>query len=208
VRRTAEAIVDELKTLDEYLVVRFADANTAVDIAELEHLFDRIEQEGIRKEFIMDIRADTAAANPRLIERLARGGLKVVICGFESFRQEELFRYRKQSDVRNIDEAVRIFHENGIMVRGNYVIPPDYGAEDFAALAEYASTRAVTYAGYTILTPMPGTSFYRESRDMIVDHDLAKYNFFNCVLRSRLPAEEFHRRVASLWTIKKGLEVI
>jgi hypothetical protein len=49
-------------------------------------LFRRMEEEGIHKTIIMDIRADVAATRPDIIEKLARGGLKVVICGFESFR--------------------------------------------------------------------------------------------------------------------------
>ena len=44
----------------------------------------------------MDIRPDTAAKHPGLIEKLARAGLKVVICGFESFREAELKKYNKK----------------------------------------------------------------------------------------------------------------
>ena len=38
-----------------------------------------------------------------------------------------------------IKEAVKVFHDNGVLLRGNYVIPPDYDEGDFAALADYAS---------------------------------------------------------------------
>ena len=86
------------------------------------------------------MRVDTAAGNPRLVEKMARGGLKVVIAGFESFRDAELAAYAKSTERRQIDEAIRVFHENGIMLRGNYVVPPDYGADDFAALADYAGS--------------------------------------------------------------------
>jgi radical SAM superfamily enzyme YgiQ (UPF0313 family) len=100
-----------------------------------------------------------------------------------------------------------VFHDNGIQVRGNYVVPPDYVESDFDALAEYASSHRVTFAGYTILTPMPGTILYREMKNSIIDFDLTKYNFFNCVLPTKLPVNKFHEKVASLWVIKKGNEV-
>jgi radical SAM superfamily enzyme YgiQ (UPF0313 family) len=122
-QRDVESLIRELKSIDEYPVVRFADANTVVDVAFMARLFDRINDEGIRKFFIMDIRADIAANNPELIEKMAKGGLKVVICGFESFRDEELKRYNKESPAALNKEAIKVFDANGIMVRGNYVIP-------------------------------------------------------------------------------------
>ena len=207
-QRTIDSLIAELKTLDEYPVVRFADANTVVDEEFMVELFRRIEAEGIRKEFVMDIRADVAARRPDIIKILAHGGLKVVICGFESFRDEELKRYRKASPAYDNQVAVKVFEENGISVRGNYVIPTDYTEKDFDALAEYADRNRVVYAGYTILTPMPGTVFYNQVRKQIVDPDYRKYNFFNAVMKTALPYEAFHARVGSLWLIKKGTDVI
>jgi hopanoid C-3 methylase len=207
-QRRVESIIDELRGIDDYPIVRFADANTVVNVRFMEELLDRIEQENIRKEYVMDLRADTAASHPRLIERLAKAGLKVVICGFESFRNADLERYHKSADAALNAKAIEVLHANGISIRGNYVIPPDYGPDDFAALAEYASSHRVTFAGYTILTPMPGTQLFYDSVYDIVDFDLAKYNFFNCVLRTRLPLERFYESMASLWPIKMGDEVI
>ncbi len=207
-KRNVESIIEELKGCDQYPVVRFADANSVVDHEYMEALFDRILEEGLKKTYVMDIRVDAAAANPALIEKMARAGLTVVISGFESFRDEELSAYNKSSQAVLIRRAVEVFHDNGIMIRGNYVIPPDYGDADFRALADYAGTHKVAYAGYTILTPMPGTPHYFEQHANIVDYDLAKYNFFNAVLPTRLPLDDFYRKVASLWLIREGTDVI
>lgn len=207
-QRRAESLIEELKSIPKYPVVRFADANTVVDMQFMNHFFDRIVEEGIEKTFVMDIRADIAANQPGIIEKMAKGGLKVVICGFESFRDEELQRYNKESPAAYNQKAIDVFNDNGIMVRGNYVIPFDYGEDDFEALAEYSSANPVVFAGYTILTPMPGTVYYKQIRDKIVDFDYNKYNFFNAVTRTTLPYEEFHERVGELWLIKKGEDVI
>jgi radical SAM superfamily enzyme YgiQ (UPF0313 family) len=207
-QRTIGSLIDELKQIDEYPVVRFADANSVVDEEFMLQLFDRISEEGIKKTFVMDIRADVAARRPDVIARLAKGGLKVVICGFESFRDEELKKYRKESPAFMNSDAVRVFEDNGIMVRGNYVIPPDYGKADFEALAEYSGLNPVVYAGYTILTPMPGTVYHKQVKDKIIDWDYKKYNFFNSVMQTRLDHDEFHFMVGSLWLIKKGTDVI
>jgi radical SAM superfamily enzyme YgiQ (UPF0313 family) len=207
-QRTIESLITELHSISDYPVVRFADANTVVDIDFMNELFDRILAEGIRKTFVMDIRADVASQHPQIIEKMAKGGLKVVICGFESYRDEELKKYRKESPASDISKAISVFHDNDIMIRGNYVIPNDYSEDDFKALEEYSANNPVVYAGYTILTPMPGTVFYSQVKHQIVDHDYRKYNFFNSVMRTTLSYEKFHERVGSLWLIKKGVDVI
>lgn len=206
--REVESVIQELKSLTDYKVVRFADANTIVDVKYINLLFDRIKEEGIRKTFIMDVRSDTAVKYPELIEKLAEGGLKVVICGFESFREEELKSYNKKSSAKFIEEAIEIFHRNHIMLRGNYIVPSDYNEDDFKALTDYAGSHKVVYAGYTILTPMPGTILYEQVKGEIIDFDLAKYNFFNSVMKTKLPLEKFYESVGSLWKIKIGKDII
>lgn len=207
-KRRVESVVEELKELDDYQVVRFADANTIVDVRFIDKLFDRILEEGIHKKYVMDIRPDTAVKYPALIEKLAKAGLKVVICGFESFRDTELEAYNKKSAARNIERSIEVFHLNDIQIRGNYIVQPDYTEDDFIALAEYSGSHKVVYAGYTILTPMPGTMLYREVKDQITDFDLLKYNFFNCVLPAKMPLEKFYESVGGLWKIKLGKDVI
>jgi len=207
-QRTVESLITELQSMPDYPLVRFADANTVVDLDFMNNLFDRILEGGIHKTFIMDIRADVAARHPGIIQKMAKGGLKVVICGFESYRDEELIKYRKSSPASDIAKAIKVFHDNDIMIRGNYVIPNDYSEDDFKALEEYSASNPVVYAGYTILTPMPGTVFYKQVKHQIVDHDYLKYNFFNSVMKTTLPYEKFHERVGSLWLIKMGKDVI
>ncbi|MBK8806289.1 MAG: B12-binding domain-containing radical SAM protein [Bacteroidales bacterium] len=206
-QRDLESIISELKNTD-YTIVRFSDANTIVNVDFIDKLFDRIEQEQIKKMYIMDIRSDTAVKYPKLIAKLAKNGLKVVICGFESFREEELQKYNKSASASLIAQAIDVFHSNGIMLRGNYVIPHDYSLTDFKAMADYAGSHKVSYAGYTILTPMPGTVYYEEMKSKIIDFDLSKYNFFNSVLPTKLPLEDFYKEVSNLWLIKKGNDVI
>ena len=156
----------------------------------------------------MDLRTDTIAENPSLIEKMANLGLKVVICGFESFRAEELKTYNKTTAAHQIHEAIEILHSNGVAIRGNYVVSPQYDKNDFRELAEYTSMHRVAFAGYTILTPMPGTSLYETMKPQIIDPDYDKYNFFNCVLKTRLPQEEFYEEIGRLWMIKKGVDTI
>lgn len=208
-QREIESIIREMKSIGpEYTVIRFADANTVVNPEFIHQLCDRILEEGINKELVIDIRVDTVVSHPDLIEKLAGCGLKVVICGFESYRRDELEKYNKDSDPALIEKAIKILQANGINIRGNYVIPNDYTEDDFKAMADYAGQHKVVFAGYTILTPMPGTLLYKEVKDQIIDFDLNKYNFFNSVMKTKMPVDKFYRSVSDLWLIRKGTETI
>ena len=146
----------------------------------------------------MDIRADTAAKNPDLIALLAQGGLQVVITGLRvagprgaaALREEPAGRPHRRGDQglpRQRRDAPRQLHRPAGL-RGGSSSP---------TWREYAARHAVAFAGYTILTPMPGTPFHREVAAEIVDRDLAKYNFFNCVLKTKLPLERFYEQVGA-----------
>ena len=94
------------------------------------------------------------------------------------------------------------------MVRGTYIVQPDYDDDDFNRLGDFAGSHKVDYAGYITLTPMPGAPLYKEMYDEIIDHDLKKFNFFNSVLKTKLPLDKFYRKVGDLWTIKRGQDVL
>jgi hypothetical protein len=55
---------------------------------------------------------------------------------------------------------------------------------------------------------MPGTVLYQQRKRDIVDNDLRKYNFFNAVMKTAMPLEEFYYSVGKLWIIKRGEDVI
>ena len=84
-------------------------------------------------------------------------------------------------------------------------------ADDDAVLratSRFVRRHRVDTVQYMILTPMPGTVLYRQVKDRIVDHDLSKYNFFNSVMKTAMPAEKFYESVGALWKIKLGRDVI
>ena len=125
-----------------------------------------------------------------------------------TIREDELKIYQKGFMSNAIKKAIKVFHSNDILIRGNYVVSPEYDNDDFKALAEYAYSHKVVYPGFTIISPMPGTIFYSAVKDQIIDYDLSKYNFFNCVLKTKLPLPKFYENIGHLWTIKEGKEVI
>ena len=68
--------------------------------------------------------------------------------------------------------------------------------------------RSIDFYTKLLRMTVKGRSKIRQTKGQIVDHDLSKYNFFNCVLETKLPLEKFYESVGRLWMIKKGTDVI
>ena len=78
-----EAIIRDIKLLDDISLVRFVDANTFGTINTARPLAEEIIRLEIKKKFVADIRADTVVRNPDLMQLWKKAGLDAVVIGFE-----------------------------------------------------------------------------------------------------------------------------
>jgi radical SAM superfamily enzyme YgiQ (UPF0313 family) len=202
--KDVECIIRELKTMDQYPIIRFCDANTFGDINKANTLFTRIIEEGLDKHFYMaDVRTDTVIAHPELMELAAKAGLKITICGLEATSNEELQAYNKKNTVENISEALKILNQLGIYVNGNYIVKPDYVEKDFERLAYFVENNPIYNSGFTVLTPFPGTDLWEIMKNDVVNYNYDYYNLTNAVVKTVLPEKEFYGQIAQLYRINK-----
>ena len=89
-----ETILAELKTMDQYPIIRLCDANTFGNPKEARELFSRIIEEGLNQHFYMaDVRTDFVVSHPDIMELAVKAGLQIVVCGLEATSDEELEAY-------------------------------------------------------------------------------------------------------------------
>ncbi len=198
--RAVEHIVEELKMLQEYKVVRFIDANTMGSTEHINRVMDRIIRENFNYYFMMDIRSDTAAYREDLVKKAAEMGVVIAIVGLESVEEEELKHYNKEATLYENLKAIEMFHKYNINMRANFLIQPGYTEKNFRRIKEFVLSNDLKYSVFTIMTPFPGTPLYEEVKDKITITDLSYYNLLNSVLPTTLPEEEFYRQVADLYS--------
>ena len=199
--KSPERVVAEVEALpadcDYFCIV---DDNFLASMPRTRKIVQLMEERNIRKKFWIQGRADAMVKDPEGVAMLARAGLSTVLIGLEAYRDEELGHFNKGKDASLAvnDQAIEIMHQNGIDIWGCFLIDPQWEERDFEGLIEYVKRRRIQFLQFTILTPLPGTQFYEETKHLIRS-SWDKFDFFHSVLPTKLPPERFYEQMANLY---------
>jgi radical SAM superfamily enzyme YgiQ (UPF0313 family) len=195
---TSQAILRDIDSLENVPLIRFVDANTFGDIGMARELAETLIDRGIQKRFVADVRADTVVNNPQVMKLWARAGLSSVVIGFEEINDDRLAMLNKKSTNSANIKALEILKDLNIRVIGDFIISPDYGYEEFAALDKFINHYRIDLPVPSILTPIPGTPLHRRLKNEIAITDLDYYTFSNAVLPTKLSKKDFYTTYSTL----------
>ena len=191
--RSAESIVEELKTLDANEVY-IVDDIFLINPTRLARIAALLRQEGIRKNYLVYARADFIATHESIIAEWAELGLKAVFVGLEAVTDEELDGMNKQTDVNQNLEAIRVLHRHGVDVYGSLIPQPDYTVEHWKRLRAFIRTSGLYYLNISPLVPLPGTSEYEVYKDRLIvpreAHGL--WDLSHAVVKTRLSLRQHY----------------
>ncbi|MGE5619447.1 MAG: cobalamin-dependent protein [Sphingomonadaceae bacterium] len=199
--KSPERVLDEVSALprdcDYFCIV---DDNFLASMPRTRRIAQMMLERGIRKKFWIQGRADAMVRDPEGIALAARAGLSTVLMGLEAYREEEFGNFNKGKDasVAVNDKAIDIMHANGIDIWGAFLVNPNWEERDFEGLIEYVKRKRIQFLQFTILTPLPGTQLYEETKHLIKG-GWEKFDFFHSVLPTKLPPERFYEQMANLY---------
>lgn len=193
-----EAVVRDIGLLADVPLIRLVDANTFGDADAAFALGRRIIDAGVKKTLVADVRAETVTRHPEIFRLWKAAGLATVVIGFEAISDAGLKRLNKRSTLAESLAALAVLKEIGLRVVGDFIVSPDAGEEDFAALERFVAAQAIDLPLPSILTPLPGTPLHREAAGRITIHDLDYYTFTNAVIPTRLPPRDFYAAYAAM----------
>lgn len=160
-----------------------------------------LDRRRVRKDFVLvQARLDTVARSPELLRAwrpFAR--LFDVFFGFEAPTDRHLARLDKDSSASALEEGVRAARDHGYGVSGNFVVDPDWEEEDFRAMWDVVDRLGLDRAGYTILTPLPGTPLFDEMAARIREEDLSRYDMHHLLFEPRLGRRRFFELFTESW---------
>lgn len=147
-----------------------------------------------------------AAYDRELLKLAAESGCKGLFVGLETLSQSGLDEVGKgQNKLSFYREAIRRFHEAGIFVEGAFMFGLDEDKKDvFERTARFTQRVKLDGVQYTILTPLPGSRFYRKTQQeqKLIDKDWSNYDCGHPVfLPKNLTPEQLYAGLA--WAYKR-----
>lgn len=177
--RSPENILEELDLLHNkygYRAVTIFDDNFTLNPQRVERICQKLLRKNWELVWYAESRVDTVVRNPRLIQLMAKAGLKELFLGFESASQEVLDKYGKKLKVEEAFKAMEILRRNKVKVIGAFILGAlNENKEMIKHTIDMAKKLNPHQVQFTILTPYPGTRLYEKVKDRLLTKD---WNFF------------------------------
>ncbi len=149
---------------------------------------------------LVQSRTDIVSRHPHLLEAWRPLADKFdIFFGFEGASDQYLASLNKDSGPDQIIRAVETARALGFGTTGNFVVNPDWGEADFRELWDFVKRHGLQRAGYSILTPLPGTEYYRGLEPLLRAQPWFKYDMNHVLWEPRLGVDRFFELYAETW---------
>ncbi|MCL1825640.1 MAG: radical SAM protein [Betaproteobacteria bacterium] len=165
--RDLREVIEEIKTIEEpnFYVV---DDNFLLRRKRVLEFCRLMEEENIKKTFILFGRADFVVKNPDVMERLRDVGLHAVFVGIESFSENDLTSIGKNSSVAMNVKAIETIESLGMNCYCGLIAMPDWDRSDFDNVINFLGRFKNPIINLQPLTPLPGTVCYEQYKSQLV----------------------------------------
>ncbi len=199
-QRPLAETLDELESLPQKEIY-IVDDDFLADRRFLRAFLDGLKTRKIHKHYLIYGRADFIAENPDLLEQFRNQGLTTVIVGFESFFEEELAQYAKNSDVQTNRRAMDVLNRLDIDCFATIILNPDWCRRDFDRLEKELKDLQINFVNLQPLTPLPGTQMeVPKDTLLIAREDYPKWDLAHLSIQpTRLSVPDYYREILRLY---------
>lgn len=182
--RKPEKVVEELIFMIKKYDVKgfyFRDPTFSINRKESGKIAELIIEKKLNIEWGCETRIDLLTIP--LLKLLYKSGLRAIQVGVESIDHNMLKNYgRLPPKIQHQEEIIKFCEKIGIKVIAFYIIGfPSDTKDSIKRTIEYSRRLNTSFANFSICTPIPGTPFYDEMKDKIIEGDLNRYNNFDIV---------------------------
>jgi len=180
--RSVANIADEFEYLYDrfgYVQPSFIDPIFPFSEKEALDFSDELIKREIHKKQIWITETRVDLVTERMMEAMARAGLKRIMYGFESGTEEGLDSINKRTTTSIARETVEITKKAGVEIIGFFMIGvPGETKEDIERTIRFSQQLNIDFAKYTVFSPFPGTKIYKEMLDDKVIPETEKWSMF------------------------------
>jgi radical SAM superfamily enzyme YgiQ (UPF0313 family) len=160
-----------------------------------------LKKRGVHKRWILaQTRTDVVAKNPELLEAWRPLAQDFdIFFGLEAATNKALDRVTKDLSVAETIRAAEVARSMRYGVTGNFLVDPDWEERDFQDLWDFVAEYGLQRAGYTILTPLPGTALFDQLAPVLDGQPWFKYDMHHLLWEPKLGAARFFELYAETW---------
>jgi len=187
-------IADEIENIKENNIMIF-DNDFLYDQERINELCDLLEERKINKTFICYSSVNSILKNKDAIKNFKRLGLSAVLVGYESFREEDMKNYKKESTIEDNIIASRLLKEMNIDCWASFILHPDWDKKDFSTLKRYIKKLKPEISTFSPLTPFIGLPYYEEYKNRLIHNadEYEKWSFGQVIIHpSKLTLRQYY----------------
>jgi radical SAM superfamily enzyme YgiQ (UPF0313 family) len=164
-------------------------------------LAEALKARGVKKRWILvQTRTDLVTRHADLLEAWRPIAKDFdIFFGLEAASDAGLASVTKDAGVSASIEAARVARSLGYGITGNFLVDPDWNEAQFEELWDFVATNGFQRAGYTILTPLPGTELFQKLAPILAGQPWFKYDMHHVLWEPRLGARRFFELYAETW---------
>jgi len=164
-------------------------------------LAQELRRRGVRKEWVLvQSRVDLVARNADLLEAWRAIARQFdIFFGLEAATNQGLSGLEKDATIDHTAQGVAVARSLGYGVTGNFVIDPAWQEADFERLWAFVERYELFQAGFTILTPLPGTAYFEEMKPKLRARRWAQFDMHHLLWEPALGAARFFELYCETW---------
>ena len=164
-------------------------------------LAQELRRRGVRKQWILvQSRTDLVGRHPELLEAWRPIAKDFdIFFGLEAATDEGLDGLMKDATVDETQRGVEVARAHKYGVTGNFVIDPAWTEPDFERLWAFVERHELFQAGFTILTPLPGTAYFEEMRQKLRARQWSHFDMHHLLWEPALGPRRFFELYCETW---------
>ncbi|MCK4666048.1 B12-binding domain-containing radical SAM protein [Candidatus Dependentiae bacterium] len=160
--REIDDIVRELSQIKNRKIL-FVDENFVINPDRARDLFQAIIP--LKKKWVAQV-SPCLINNPELIPLMKQSGCAGLLLGFESTDKDSLLKMNKQVNLQaDFRKLIQILHKHHILVYASFIAGYNESFEDVKTAFKLLLKEKVFLAGFSPLTPYPGTPLFKRLRE-------------------------------------------
>lgn len=198
--RPIEEVVDELAGIREKEIY-IVDDDFLVNPKRVRRFIELLKERGLNKRFLLYGRADFIVEHPGLIQDFRAVGLRTVIVGLESFEDNELSGFNKQTTSDLNSRAMEVLNKYRVDCYAAVIISPGWDHQDFKEAGDIMIRLGIRFVNLQPLTPLKGTGIEVDETDLVIDRkDYEKWDLAHVTIRpEKMSVAAFYRNILTLY---------